>query len=39
MYNFKLPELRHTAASLAIQAGANIKALQTRTCSDTSARG
>jgi integrase len=26
--NFKLHELRHTAASLAIQAGANIKALQ-----------
>ncbi len=25
---FKLYELRHTAASLAIQAGANIKALQ-----------
>jgi integrase len=28
VYNFKLHELRHTAASLAIQAGANIKALQ-----------
>jgi integrase len=28
MYDFKLHELRHTAASLAIQAGANIKALQ-----------
>lgn len=28
MYEFKLHELRHTAASLAIQAGANIKALQ-----------
>ncbi len=27
-YEFKLHELRHTAASLAIQAGANIKALQ-----------
>jgi integrase len=27
-YDFKLHELRHTAASLAIQAGANIKALQ-----------
>lgn len=26
--NFKLHELRHTAASLAVQAGANIKALQ-----------
>jgi integrase len=26
--DFKLHELRHTAASLAIQAGANIKALQ-----------
>jgi integrase len=28
VYEFKLQELRHTAASLAIQAGANIKALQ-----------
>ena len=28
MYDIKLHELRHTAASLAIQAGANIKALQ-----------
>jgi integrase len=28
VYDFKLRELRHTAASLAIQAGANIKALQ-----------
>ncbi|HEV7854095.1 MAG TPA: tyrosine-type recombinase/integrase [Mycobacterium sp.] len=28
MYGFKLHELRHTAASPAIQAGANIKALQ-----------
>lgn len=28
LYDFKLHELRHTAASLAIQAGANIKALQ-----------
>jgi site-specific recombinase XerD len=28
MYDLKLHELRHTAASLAIQAGANIKALQ-----------
>lgn len=28
IYDFKLHELRHTAASLAIQAGANIKALQ-----------
>lgn len=28
VYDFKLYELRHTAASLAIQAGANIKALQ-----------
>ncbi|MBP2455196.1 tyrosine-type recombinase/integrase [Mycolicibacterium lutetiense] len=28
VYNFKIHELRHTAASLAIQAGANIKALQ-----------
>jgi len=28
VYDFKLQELRHTAASLAIQAGANIKALQ-----------
>jgi integrase len=28
LYEFKLHELRHTAASLAIQAGANIKALQ-----------
>lgn len=28
VYAFKLHELRHTAASLAIQAGANIKALQ-----------
>lgn len=28
VYDFKLHELRHTAASLAIQAGANIKALQ-----------
>lgn len=28
VYNVKLHELRHTAASLAIQAGANIKALQ-----------
>ena len=28
MHDFKLHELRHTAASLAIQAGANIKALQ-----------
>jgi integrase len=27
-YEFKLHELRHTAASLAIQAGANVKALQ-----------
>ena len=27
-YDFKLHEFRHTAASLAIQAGANIKALQ-----------
>ena len=28
VYDFKLHELRHTAASLAIQTGANIKALQ-----------
>ncbi|WCS18380.1 tyrosine-type recombinase/integrase [Mycobacterium marinum] len=28
VYEFKLHELRHTAASPAIQAGANIKALQ-----------
>ena len=28
VYEFKLHELRHTAASLAIQAGANIKRLQ-----------
>ncbi len=28
VYEFKLHELRHTAASLAIQAGASIKALQ-----------
>jgi integrase len=28
VYDFKLHEVRHTAASLAIQAGANIKALQ-----------
>ncbi len=28
VYGFKLHELRHTAASLAIQAGANIKSLQ-----------
>ncbi|BBY58445.1 tyrosine-type recombinase/integrase [Mycolicibacterium sarraceniae] len=28
IYDFKLHELRHTAASLAIQAGANIKSLQ-----------
>lgn len=28
VYNFNLHELRHTAASSAIQAGANIKALQ-----------
>lgn len=28
VYDFKINELRHTAASLAIQAGANIKALQ-----------
>jgi len=28
VYDFKLHELRHTAASLAIQAGANIMALQ-----------
>lgn len=28
VYDFKLHELRHTAASLAIQSGANIKALQ-----------
>jgi integrase len=28
LFDFKLHELRHTAASLAIQAGANIKALQ-----------
>ena len=28
LYDFKLHELRHTAASLAIQAGANIKAPQ-----------
>jgi integrase len=28
VYDFKVHELRHTAASLAIQAGANIKALQ-----------
>src|SRR5271156_1075763 len=28
VYDFKLHELRHTAASLAIQAGANIKAVQ-----------
>ncbi|WP_286171570.1 site-specific integrase [Mycobacterium sp. BK086] len=28
VYDFKLHELRHTAASLAIQAGANIKSLQ-----------
>jgi integrase len=28
LYDFKLHELRHTAASLAIQAGVNIKALQ-----------
>ncbi len=28
VYDFKLHELRHTAASLAIQASANIKALQ-----------
>jgi hypothetical protein len=27
VYDFKLHELRHTAASLAIKAGANIKAL------------
>jgi integrase len=27
VYEFKLHELRHTAASLAIQAGANIQAL------------
>ena len=28
VYDFKIHELRHTASSLAIQAGANIKALQ-----------
>jgi integrase len=28
VYHFKVHELRHTAASLAIRAGANIKALQ-----------
>jgi integrase len=28
VYEFKLHELRHTAASLAIQAGANIKSVQ-----------
>ncbi|MGP4058305.1 tyrosine-type recombinase/integrase [Mycobacterium sp. 4D054] len=28
VYEFKIHELRHTAASLAIQAGANIKSLQ-----------
>ena len=28
VYDFKIHELRHTAASFAIQAGANIKALQ-----------
>jgi site-specific recombinase XerD len=28
VHDFKIHELRHTAASLAIQAGANIKALQ-----------
>lgn len=28
VYDFKLHELRHTAASLAIQAGANVKSLQ-----------
>ena len=28
MYDFKIHELRHTAASLAIQAGARIKSLQ-----------
>ena len=28
VYEFKLHELRHTAASLAIQAGANVKSLQ-----------
>ncbi|MDT5390602.1 MAG: hypothetical protein QOE04_4243 [Mycobacterium sp.] len=28
VHDFKLHELRHTAASLAIQVGANIKALQ-----------
>lgn len=28
VHDFKLHELRHTAASLAIQAGCNIKALQ-----------
>jgi integrase len=28
VYDFKLHELRHTAASLAIQAGAHIKSLQ-----------
>ncbi|CDQ42262.1 tyrosine-type recombinase/integrase [Mycolicibacterium neoaurum] len=28
VYGFKIHELRHTASSLAIQAGANIKSLQ-----------
>jgi integrase len=28
IYEFKLHELRHTSASLAIQAGANVKAIQ-----------
>jgi integrase len=28
VYEFKFHELRHTAAALAIQAGANIEALQ-----------
>lgn len=28
VYDFKIHELRHTAASLAMQAGANIKSLQ-----------
>jgi integrase len=28
VYDFRIDELRHTAVSLAIQAGANIKALQ-----------
>lgn len=35
VYDVKLHDVRHTAASLALQAGANIKAL--RTCSTGSA--